>query len=222
MNKEHYLQYDEKITSNYFSTPRHEILEYIPSKVDKVLDIGCGSGATISLLKNKSLCKWACGIDICNNVDKLDLPNIDQFIVGDIETIVLDFDDNSFDVILCLDVLEHLIDPWLTVKKLVKLLKPNGCLIASVPNVRSIRVLIPLIFLGDWKYRDSGILDKTHLRFFTKSTTLKLFDTGALYVDDVVALRDNSNVINFFNLLSFKIFTGFLVPRYLFKCIKFK
>jgi 2-polyprenyl-3-methyl-5-hydroxy-6-metoxy-1,4-benzoquinol methylase len=84
------------------------------------------------------------------------------------------------DVLLLLDVLEHLRDPWTRLTELRTLLTPTGVVIASIPNVRNIKVLRPLLVSGEWQYQSSGILDRTHLRFFTRRTVLELF-AGAGY-----------------------------------------
>ena len=68
-------------------------------------------------------------------------------------------------MILCLDVLEHTIDPWGLVANLYNLLKKDGAIIISLPNVRNRKVIFPLLFKGQWTYENSGLLDKTHLRF---------------------------------------------------------
>ncbi len=81
----------------------------------------------------------------------------------------------QFDVILCLDVLEHMVDPWAVVGRLVsQYLKAGGILIASVPNVRHYSVTLPLLLGGKWDYADAGLLDRTHLRFFTRHSALQL------------------------------------------------
>jgi 2-polyprenyl-3-methyl-5-hydroxy-6-metoxy-1,4-benzoquinol methylase len=99
----------------------------------------------------------------------------------------LPIQESSLDLILCLDVLEHVIDPWEVVRRLYKLLKPGGALIVSIPNVRNHKVLFPLLFQGKWDYTDAGILDKTHLRFFVRDTAIKLIESSRLKVDLVMS-----------------------------------
>lgn len=78
-----------------------------------------------------------------------------------------------FDYIICADILEHLSDPWVILNKIHKWLKDDGKIIVTLPNIRNYRILKDLVFLGKWEYKESGILDKTHLRFFTKSSFSK-------------------------------------------------
>ena len=110
---------------------------------------------------------------------------LDEVHIGNVEQLDLPIEPASLDVVLCLDVLEHLIDPWSTITRLATLLKPGGVLIASVPNVRHFRVVLPLLFRGQWKYADFGLMDRTHLRFFTRGSAIELLEAAGLRVDAV-------------------------------------
>ena len=95
-------------------------------------------------------------------------------VVGNVEQTALPFPPGSVDCIICADLLEHTADPWTVVANLKKLLKPTGCIVASIPNVgfhRNIRRMIR----GKWLYTDEGLLDRTHLRFFTFETIEEMF-----------------------------------------------
>lgn len=112
---------------------------------------------------------------------------LDQVIQGNIEAMELPIEPGSIDLLLCLDVLEHLVDPWETLRRLAALLRPNGVLVASIPNVRYYRVLLPLMLGGRWDYQDSGILDRTHLRFFTRATAIELVESAGFSIEQVSA-----------------------------------
>ncbi len=88
----------------------------------------------------------------------------------------------SLDLVLCLDVLEHMADPWSMVRRLTALIAPGGRLILSVPNIRNYRFIWRLVTRGDFHYRDFGLLDRTHLRFFVKETAVGLAACGGLNV----------------------------------------
>jgi len=90
-----------------------------------------------------------------------------------------------FDIVLCGDVLEHLGDPRAGLRKLTSWLKPEGIVLACVPNVAFVQIRLDLLF-GRFRYRSHGILDVSHLRFFTKRTFLMLLVEAGL---DVVSLR---------------------------------
>lgn len=89
-----------------------------------------------------------------------------------------DFDKATFDYIVCADVLEHLIDPWIVLSDLVSFLKPGGRIMVSLPNVRHWSIWLPLILRGHWEYRESGIMDRTHLRFFTRFSAIELLNNA--------------------------------------------
>jgi 2-polyprenyl-3-methyl-5-hydroxy-6-metoxy-1,4-benzoquinol methylase len=74
-----------------------------------------------------------------------------------------------------LDVLEHLQDPWSLLSDLRGRLSAEGEVFVSIPNVRNFRVVIPLLLAGRWDYQKTGILDRTHLRFFTKASVKEMF-----------------------------------------------
>ena len=97
-------------------------------------------------------------------------------IVGSIEEIDLPatFKDERFDVVMFGDVLEHLLDPEAVLVKVVSLLNPDGYVVASIPNVAHASIVLNLM-AGEFKYTDLGLLDKTHLRFFTRSSIETMF-----------------------------------------------
>ena len=89
-----------------------------------------------------------------------------------------------FDYIIMGDVIEHLLDPWTAVRNMRELLVPGGSIIASIPNVAHITNLYNMLS-GSWTYEDMGLLDRTHLRFFTKSEIVKMFEEADLVIDDI-------------------------------------
>lgn len=169
----------------YFSQVRREIFPFLPEKMGRVLEVGCGTGDTLNYIKQHGRCDWAGGIELVSSAAAIAKSRVDLLIEGNIETMELPFADGSLDVILCLDILEHLVDPWSVVRKLDKALKPGGVLIASIPNVRHCRLVFPLLFQGKWQYRDAGILDKTHLRFFVRESAIALMACSGLKVEQV-------------------------------------
>lgn len=194
----------------YFSVVRHDIINLIPSGKNKVLEIGCGKGLTLLEMKKTGKAEYTVGVDIIDSDEAK--RNMDEFYNLDIENEDLPFKD-YFDIIVCGDVLEHLIDPWSAVKKLRTYLKPNGILIASIPNIREIRVLTTIFLKGNFEYADSGILDKTHLRFFCKKNMIQLFENADFKIKKVH--YDLYPTANFLNKISFGLLEEFLVIQYL-------
>ena len=171
--------------SDYFSHARREILPHLPSKIEKCLDIGCGNGTTSAFVMHlHPEVTWAGGVELFPDAAENARSVLDQVWCGDLEATSFEtaIAPASLDVILCLDVLEHLVDPWTVVKRLSPLLKTDGRLIISIPNIRNWKFIRKLLMNGDFHYRDAGLLDRTHLRFFVRDTAIELAEAGGLKV----------------------------------------
>jgi 2-polyprenyl-3-methyl-5-hydroxy-6-metoxy-1,4-benzoquinol methylase len=166
----------------YFATARNDILPYVPGAVSRVLDVGCGTGATVALLRQQHRLEWTGGVEIHGPSAAEAEKVLDRVWASAIEDADLESEiaGNSLDLVLCLDVLEHLVDPWNAVKRLSALLKPGGAMLISLPNVRNWKFIKNLLFKGDFRYRDAGLLDRTHLRFFVRDTAIELATSGGL------------------------------------------
>jgi 2-polyprenyl-3-methyl-5-hydroxy-6-metoxy-1,4-benzoquinol methylase len=196
-----------KKSSNYYNEVRKDILPLIPPNLNRVLEIGCGTGSTLYYLKSNGYCNWTCGVDLFQDAVDSARDKLDEVHQANIEERSLSIEPGSIDMILCLDVLEHLINPQDTVAYLHTLLSPNGVIIASIPNVRHHSVLLPLLLLNRWEYKEQGVLDNTHLRFFVKSTAIELMKSSGLCVSKVLnryGVRDTIlNYVSFGLLKSF-------------------
>ncbi len=179
--------YQDK-NARYFANARQEVAPLLGAHTGKVLELGCGSGATLAWLKSQGLAQETYGVELFAEAAELARQHVDHIVQGDIERMSLDFAPNYFDAILCLDVLEHLQDPWRVLAQMVTHLKPGGILIASLPNVRNWHALLPLLFAGRWEYAEAGILDKTHLRFFTGHSARNLVAGAGLQINSVQRL----------------------------------
>ena len=211
--------YDGK-SADYFMHPRASAVSaLLPAPADRILDVGCGSGRTLADLRAAGACRWTAGIELVPQAATgARQAGIDVVIEGNVEEceIERDFAPRSLGAILCLDVLEHLIDPWTTVRRLSALLTPNGVLIASLPNVRNTAVVFPLLFRGRWSYRPFGLLDRTHLRFFTRETAVALLETGGLRVDVVSPVGIDWSVRKrFARMMTFGAFDDLFAFQYL-------
>lgn len=175
--------------SDYFSHARLEIeplLQFSKHQACRALEVGCAGGHTLKWLKESGYCSWVAGVEPYASQNE-STKFIDQFEQIDIQTQMPAIEDESLDLILCLDVLEHLIDPWETVNKLSKLLKPGGQWIVSIPNIRNYRILMDLVFKGRFEYQEAGILDRTHLRFFSRESLIQLIETTGAKVQSVIS-----------------------------------
>jgi cyclopropane fatty-acyl-phospholipid synthase-like methyltransferase len=212
--------YEEKQPS-YFSNPREDIIHLLPERIDRVLEVGCGSGETLSIIKSKHPNSTTVGIELSENAAKLASTKVDLLKNLDIEKKESRSMLGQFDLILLLDVLEHLKDPWTTLQCLVRdNLTNGGTVITSIPNARNHALVIQLL-QGDFRYRESGVLDRTHLRFFTKKSMTQLIEEAGLGVLQCLPtnLEGNSRSA-LINRLTFGILEEFLAVQYITKSIK--
>jgi len=166
--------YSDK-SGDYFAHARKEIEPLLPQNCGRVLEIGCGSGATLGWLRQDHQAGHTVGVEIAVAAADQARSFVDEVFCLDFERHDLPGDTQRFDLILCLDVLEHMVDPWAVVDRLAaRHLESGGTLIVSLPNVRHYSVVLPLLFGGRWDYEDAGLLDRTHLRFFTKASAKAL------------------------------------------------
>jgi len=162
--------------SSYFTNIRYDILPLVPQNATYILDVGCAAGMTGKELKKRPEV-FVAGIEMDPAAANMASKILDDVVQGNIESIDLPYEENSFDCILFADVLEHLVDPLAVLKRTRKLLKSGGTIVASLPNVQYFGLIHHLVE-GNWTYQDEGILDRTHLRFFTYREIVKLFNAA--------------------------------------------
>jgi 2-polyprenyl-3-methyl-5-hydroxy-6-metoxy-1,4-benzoquinol methylase len=140
----------------------------------RILDIGCGEGDFINNLTSLGHETW--GIEPVKKFANIAKSKVTNLISKPIEEAIIEVKDEYFDYIFFNDVIEHLVDPENILTLIKPKLKPNGLLVSSIPNVRYIDNLKNLLIKKDWEYTDSGILDESHLRFFTEKSILRMWD----------------------------------------------
>jgi 2-polyprenyl-3-methyl-5-hydroxy-6-metoxy-1,4-benzoquinol methylase len=151
------------------------------------MDIGCGKGVTSHWLKQIRPNIATVGVEIDKSVAAIAASVLDTVLVVDLDQGMEALDEykGRVDLLLLLDVLEHLQDPWARMMEFKSLLAPSGVVIASIPNVRNLKVLGPLLLKGEWRYQSSGILDRTHLRFFTRNSVRELFRGAGFEIQQI-------------------------------------
>tara|TARA_R110000824_G_scaffold390760_2_gene587436 strand:- start:106725 stop:107384 length:660 start_codon:yes stop_codon:yes gene_type:complete len=164
----------------YYGIARTEVFDLLPQNCSRILELGVGMGATMAALRKVRDISFAAGVELMPEIAERARTHIDEVLSGDIETLEMPQSWTGFDLILCLDVLEHLADPWTVVRQLHERLAPGGVIVASLPNVNHVSVSLPLFFRGEWELKDAGILDRTHLRFFVKKTAIELMTSSGL------------------------------------------
>lgn len=154
-------------TPDYFNLDRPEVLALVPPDARRILECGAGFGALGRQLKARGPVSIV-GIEIHPDSPRHVAGIYDAFHVADLETFEPPVAPGTIDCIIYPDVLEHLRDPWAVLRRHSRLLTPDGCIVMSIPNVRNLTLLYKLLVRGRWEYEASGLLDHTHLRFFTR------------------------------------------------------
>lgn len=171
----------------YYRSERHELLPHLPKGAKQVLDVGCGAGDFGRVLKKRGVDRVV-GIEIVPRAWEIAKEQLDEVILGNIEEMDLPFEEDTFDAVFCNDVLEHLVNPLEVLKKIRHVLKPGGSVIISIPNVRFYEVVHMLAANGRWEYVDAGIMDRTHLRFFTAVELAQMMNDAQLNIDTIQPL----------------------------------
>jgi len=183
---------NSEFEKEYYESPRSEMLPLVPLAAKKLLELGCGTGSFASQIKQRNDCEvW--GIELVEKQARKASEVLDKVIVGDVTTEVSALPERYFDCVICNDILEHLADPYTILKKLKDHITANGVLVASIPNVRYYRVVKDLLIYGDWKYKESGVLDKTHLRFFTRKSIIRELAENGWYVEYIAGINPSSS-----------------------------
>jgi 2-polyprenyl-3-methyl-5-hydroxy-6-metoxy-1,4-benzoquinol methylase len=144
----------------------------------RVLDIGCGWGQVAKWLKPRGCRVTGIEPDPARLAEGAEF--FDATYVGTAETLdTLGLEKGSFDVVMLADVLEHLPDPWSTLTALLPYLRPGGRVVVSIPNVANYGARLNLL-RGRFRYEDSGLYDRTHLRFFTRETLTEMLSGAGL------------------------------------------
>ncbi len=202
----------------YFLETRDEILPLLPKFSERAMDLGCGSGASSGKSKREGRFGWVCGVEGNPDVAKIAETRLDKVLVGDIEKMDFPFPEAYFDTILALDILEHLVDPWAALARIRRLLKPGGTLVISIPNVRHYSVTMPLLLFGDFRYQQEGILDATHLRFFTLKTIIRTLETAGFRIDKLDYTGAKYGLGGKANKLTLGLFKEFFIFQNLIAC----
>ncbi|MDC8003435.1 class I SAM-dependent methyltransferase [Aureisphaera galaxeae] len=168
------MDYNNK-PDGYFDTIRQEMVRYLPSEARKIMDIGCGTGSFALHLK-ETFGVEAWGIEYVNEHAQEASKVLDRAFSGPCEDFLDMLPNDYFDAIFFNDVLEHMVDPYEVLQKIKPKLSPNGVIISSIPNIRSYDTFMKLALKKDWRYEKNGILDHTHLRFFTGKSIRRMYE----------------------------------------------
>jgi SAM-dependent methyltransferase len=172
----------------YFAHARPEMHQFIPDRRRTVLDIGCGEGQfAASITGVEEL--WGVEPDAKSAITAASF--MYKVHSGPYDDVEAELPNGYFDVVICNDVIEHMTDHDSFLRRIQNKIAPGGVIVGSVPNVRYFGNLFDTLILKDWDYKDEGILDKTHLRYFTVKSLRRSLQASGLHVDLVRPINSN-------------------------------
>ena len=180
---------------SYYGHTRPEMLKYIPKNAKRILEIGCGQANFSFQLSKEDVEIWGVEPDV--NAANVASKRLFKVLTGTLDDTINNLPDNYFDVIIMNDVLEHLLYPWEDLKNLKQKLSDNGVTVSSIPNVRYSKNIFKMIFKKDWKYTESGILDNTHFRFFTKKSIKRMHNECGLSIQKIQGVNMTKSFLYF-------------------------
>jgi 2-polyprenyl-3-methyl-5-hydroxy-6-metoxy-1,4-benzoquinol methylase len=185
--------------ASYFANARQDIVRMLQTGPQAaILEVGCGSGGTGRAVLAAGKAQRYVGIELSVEAASEARSGLSEVVVGNVETSDLSRFEGQFDALIMSEVLEHLIDPWTTLQRVVACLKPGAEVYASSPNAAHRAVILSLL-RGRFDYAESGVMDRTHLRWFTPATYAEMFRAAGVEVLDtgpLTPLRPKARMLN--------------------------
>lgn len=169
-----------------YTSTRTDVTDMLPRVPRRLLDIGCSDGSLARTVKDRGSVAW--GIELVPEYAAAAAERLDNVLQGDAldRTAELVQAGERFDAIICADSLEHMVDPWAVLRNVRKLVDDNGVVIVSLPNVHFYTTFVALLLNRRWRYRERGIHDRTHLRWFTDLNARDMFSEAGFQIEDTV------------------------------------
>ena len=167
----------------YPDDPRVDVAPFLPRSFRKALEVGCGKGGFGRTLRAAAPEARLVGIEaVPEQADYTRRAAVfDEVLEGYFPDVLSDRSER-FDLVVYNDVLEHIVDPWEVLRRTHDFLAPGGHVLASIPNVQFLPVVLDLL-RARWDYVESGVMDRTHVRFFTRGSMLDMFEQAGYRVD---------------------------------------
>lgn len=186
-------------SARYFEGCSRTVVELLPMNSSaRVLEIGCGAGLTGALALADGRAAEYVGVELNSGAAEIAAGHLTRVLVADIERADLTKVGSDFDALIMSEVLEHLVDPWATMRKLVQILKIGSIVICSSPNVANRHTIIDLLH-GKFDYAQQGVMDRAHLRWFTPTSLAELVESAGCRVESIgplIPLRAKARLMN--------------------------
>ena len=184
----------EQIMQVYYTDPREEMPGFIPVSCKRILEVGCGEGNFGLLLKQREGVEvW--GVELSEASAAIASTRLNRVFAGDFYHNYPALPKKYFDCLVFNDVLEHFTDPERALELCRDILVPGGYIVSSIPNVRYIRNLYEVVVQKDWEYKAGGILDRTHYRFFTQKSIIRMFSSKGYTVVSCTGINKTNNIL---------------------------
>lgn len=184
-------------TNPYYLQSRPEMLQYLPERFSTLIDVGCAEGFFGAAVKRAFPEAEVWGLEPSPEVAREAERRCDRMISCPLEHAGAQLPSSYFDVVTMNDVLEHLPYPEPGLALVQRILKPDGRLVLSLPNVRYYLNVRDLVFRKDWEYRDFGILDRTHMRFFTQKSAVRTLTDHGFEVSLVEGINEEQHKLHY-------------------------
>ncbi|WP_431050212.1 methyltransferase domain-containing protein [Roseateles sp. L2-2] len=190
---------------DYPHSARREMLPFLPPGSQRVLDVGCNTGAFGEAVKQTRPGTEVWGIEPDAGAAERATQHLDRVMQGFFGP-GLPLPESHFDAITFNDVLEHMPDPWAALNHAAPLLAPGGVVLASLPNLLHLDTIWPLVHDRDFRYEPCGVRDRTHLRFFTRTSALRMFEECGYEVLSVQGINEQWYTSSIRRRLAFRLF----------------
>lgn len=169
---------NQNALAEYYATDRKELVAFVQphGPFETALDIGCAGGLFGEGLRQAGVVKTCDGVEPFDEAAVSARMHLRHVWSGTIESVRESIPWPDYDLVCMADVLEHLVDPWSALRLLHEHTRRECRLLLSVPNVRHYKVSLPLLLRDEFRYADHGIMDRTHLHFFTRSSLVESLD----------------------------------------------
>ncbi len=214
---------------DYYVYPRQELVQLIQETTEmplRILDVGCGCGALMARVKGLYPKSEVWGIELVPEIAEI-ASHMGKILCGDVEKMELPWKKEYFDYVIMGDVLEHLMDPEIVLKRLQKYLKQGGHIIVSMPNIKHYSVILPLLKWDRFSYEDAGILDRTHVKLYTGTEIRKLILRCGYEIETMSAIgterpneEEEAVIDELCSVVKVQDKTSFLAYQYIVKAVK--